>query len=129
VNLLVDTNVVLWWIARPERMRETVRRDLADRRNTIYLSAVVVAELAIKSGVGKLRLPGSLEELVSTLRRAYAMTPLPLTAAHAIRLGHLPNHHRDPFDRLLVSQAQADGLTLVTADATLARYAVPIVEA
>lgn len=91
-----------------------------DGSNQVHISAITIAEISIKSSLGKLRMPGDLEEVA--LERGFTM--LPFTSAHARRLAQLPLLHRDPFDRMLISQAQADDLALLTADPQCRRYDV-----
>lgn len=117
-GLLLDTHVFLWAGDEPARIRAEVRDQLLDPALPVYLSAVVVAELAVKLSIGKLRLSMPLAELVVD----HDFEPLELTAAHAERLADLPLLHRDPFDRLLIAQAIAEGLTLVTADHRVLAY-------
>jgi len=106
-----------------ERLGKKAARAIAVRNVSILISAVVIWEVAIKRLLGKLEAPADMLEQVE---RA-GVDLLPITARHADRVGSLPLHHRDPFDRLLVAQAQVDGLTLLTADDELARYGVKVV--
>jgi PIN domain nuclease of toxin-antitoxin system len=125
VRLLVDSHVLLWWLQADPRLAATAAEAMEDGDNTLYLSAASVWELSIKQSIGKLRVDVDL--------RAHAMeqgfTELPVTGAHATAIRDLPFHHKDPFDRMLVAQAAAEGLTLVTADDALAAYGVPVLSA
>jgi PIN domain nuclease of toxin-antitoxin system len=123
VKLLLDTHAALWWLADDERISDEVARHLTDDTNRVLLSAVVVWEVAIKRSLGKLEAPTG---LASTLLAAGAQ-PLPVTLDHAAAVETLPWHHRDPFDRLLVAQAQTDGLTIVSQDESLVPYGVSLV--
>ena len=105
----------------PERISETARR--AIQKGQVVISAVVVWEVAIKRRLGKLDAP---QDLLEQLERA-GVDLLPITARHADRVGTLPLHHRDPFNRLLIAQADTDSLTLVTADGDLRRYGIEVV--
>ncbi len=91
----------------------------------MFVSAVTAWEIAIKKAIGKLKAPGNYEE---GLKR-YRFTPLDITTPHALAVEHLPTHHNDPFDRLLIAQAQLEKLTLVTGDQRFKAYDVPIIEA
>jgi PIN domain nuclease of toxin-antitoxin system len=102
-----------------------VREALEDGANLVSVSAASLWELAIKQSLGKLRAPDDLFATVD--RTGFAM--LDVTARHAIAVAHLPFHHRDPFDRLLVAQAQLEGLTIVTRDRRLPKYDVPVLAA
>ena len=119
----VDTHDGLWGLAYVERICDEVARQLTDDTNQVLLSAVVVWEVAIKRSLGKLEAPTG---LAPTLLAAGAQ-PLPVTLDHATAVETLPWHHRDPFDRLLVAQAQTDGLTIVSQDELLAPYGVSLV--
>jgi PIN domain nuclease of toxin-antitoxin system len=107
----------------PDRIGKRARATIAGGEDPLVISAVVIWEVAIKRRLGKLDAP---EDLLKQLERA-GVNLLPITARHADRVGTLPLHHRDPFDRLLVAQADTDGLALVTADGDLSRYGIEIV--
>jgi PIN domain nuclease of toxin-antitoxin system len=126
VRLLLDTQVWLWLQIRPERVRDEVRDRLADEATELLLSAASSWEIAIKHALGKLPLPGAPRDYVPSRMRADAVDGLPVTHAHALRVCDLPHHHGDPFDRLLVAQAQLEDLTIVTADPQIERYDVAV---
>lgn len=113
----------------PERFSEVSRSLLEASENDLYLSAASAWEIAIKYGLGKLTLPGRPAELIPELMSQTAVTPLPVLHSHALRVADLPMHHRDPFDRLLVAQAQLEGLPILTADPQLKPYEVEILRA
>ena len=125
VTYLLDTHVLLWWLDRPALLSEAARREISDGRNTMYVSAAAVWEIAIKKALGKLRAPDNLEEAMAENR----FLPLPVTVGHALGVLKLPLHHRDPFDRMLIAQALQEGFTLISRDAHVARYGVPHVKA
>jgi PIN domain nuclease of toxin-antitoxin system len=125
-RLLLDTHVWLWWQADDSRLGPTARRYIATARE-IRFSAASAWEIAIKCAIGKLTLPKN-ADIESELERD-GFVPLSIEIAHADGVRALPALHRDPFDRLLVAQALAEGLTIVTADPDLARYDVPVVDA
>lgn len=115
--------------AEPERFRAPVRNALEDTGNQLFLSAASAWEIAIKHALGKLPLPlPPAEYLPSRMERAYTMS-LPVTQDHALRVAALPQHHRDPFDRMLIAQAQVEDLPILTADARFRPYEVEILEA
>ncbi|MDT0381971.1 type II toxin-antitoxin system VapC family toxin [Streptomyces sp. DSM 42041] len=121
MRLLLDTHVVLWWLDdSPELSDET--KHLIDTEPAIYVSAVTPWEIAIKQSLGKLDGPADLPERV----RDSQFSPLPIGAGHGVRAGRLPAHHRDPFDRVLVAQAQIEGMTVVTRDKWIPQYDVPV---
>lgn len=123
-RLLVDTHVLLWWLADDrDRLSATARERLTAPAARVVVSAVSVWETAIKRALGKLIAP---PDLLMRLEQA-AVDLLPITARHADRVAGLPDHHRDPFDRLLVAQAELEGLTIVSADPQVRRYDVTVV--
>lgn len=123
MRLLLDTHTALWWLADDERLGRTAAAHLADGSNVVLLSAVVVLEVAIKRSLGKLDTP---EGFAAALLSAGAL-PLAVGIEHAAAVETLPWHHRDPFDRLLVAQADLEQAVIVSADAALAPYGVPVV--
>ncbi len=129
MRLLLDTQVWVWMRSAPNRLTARARRLLTDGRNELILSAATPWEIAIKVAIGKLRLPCSVEEFVSTRSLATRVVPLPITQLHAIESAALPLHHRDPFDRVLVAQARLEGVPLVTTDDAFAAYDVERIRA
>ena len=124
MRLLLDTHVVLWALGNV-RMRPEAREAIEDTTTTVCVSAASAWELAIKSAIGKLRIPDDLSDQL----RAARFIPLSITVEHALEVRRLDPLHGDPFDRLLVAQARAEDLTLVTRDTRLAAYGVPILAA
>lgn len=126
MRCLLDTHTLLWWLAGGPRLGAEAHRLLRDPDNAIYLSAVSVLEMALKAGLGKLVLPLPAHALASDAIAEDGFVGLPITLRHAGGVERLPLHHRDPFDRLLVAQAQAEELTLLTADPQLSAYDVQV---
>lgn len=124
-RLLLDTHAFLWWLADDPRLGEKARGIIADPANEIFVSAATGWEASIKVALGKLELPGSLDAVVEEEGFAH----LPITFFHGEQAGSLPPHHRDPFDRMLVAQAQAEGLTVVTADPDIPAYGIRTLDA
>jgi PIN domain nuclease of toxin-antitoxin system len=122
MRLLLDTHAVLWWQSDDRRLPRGARRAIAVA-DIVWVSAVSGWEVAIKIALGRLRLSEPFHLTVA----ADDLTELPVTLAHARRLELLPPHHADPFDRMLVAQALAEGATLVSGDRALAGYGVPVV--
>jgi PIN domain nuclease of toxin-antitoxin system len=122
VKLLLDTHVVLWWGLNSRALRAEARRAIssADR---VLASAASAWEVAIKVGLGRLRLK---DPFVMLVERS-GFEQLPIGFEHAERLAALPVHHADPFDRMLAAQALVEGLTLVTHDRAFEPYAVPVI--
>lgn len=121
MRLLLDTHALLWWLTGGERLGATTRAKIDDPGNLPHVSAASVWEASIKAGLGRLDLRGA--DLVAEIATS-RLVELPITARHAWRAGELPLHHRDPFDRMLVAQAEMERLTLVTADQALAVYGI-----
>lgn len=124
-RLLLDTHAFLWWLADDPRLGEKARALIADPANEVFVSAASGWEAAIKAALGKLELPGPLDAAVEE----EGFTHMPITFFHGEQAGSLPPHHRDPFDRMLVAQAQAEGLTVVTADPHIAVYGIRTLDA
>lgn len=123
MRLLADTRILLWALLAPANIPAPARAAIADPANDLLVSAATFWEIAIKHALGRLTLPlDRLEALVAEL----GATPLPITPAHALAAGALPRHHADPFDRMLIAQTRHEGLTLVTVDAAIARYDIPV---
>jgi PIN domain nuclease of toxin-antitoxin system len=126
LRLLLDTHCWLWMRAEPERLSEPTRQLLRDPESDLFLSAAAAWEIAINFAAGKLRLPEPPAAFIAQRLSEDRVAALPILLTHALRAGELPPHHRDPFDRVLIAQAQMEGLTLLTADRELARYDVPV---
>jgi len=124
-GLLLDTHVLLWANAAPERLGRNTVAEITQIGSNLFVSAVTVAEIAIKRSIGKLRMTLAISDLLAPLDAR----ELALSMAHAEALERLPMLHRDPFDRLLAAQASCDGLTLVTADDRLLAYPVATLDA
>jgi PIN domain nuclease of toxin-antitoxin system len=124
LNLLLDTHVVLWWRADAERIAPPAREAIASA-DAVFVSVASAWEIAIKQSMGKVRLPETFARGVE--RSGFAR--LMITFEHAAATATLPRHHRDPFDRMLVAQAIAEGLKLVTADRLFAKYDVDVLAA
>jgi PIN domain nuclease of toxin-antitoxin system len=129
MRLLVDTQCWLWMAAAPERLSPQARALVESARNDVLVSAASAWEIAIKHALGKLRLPEPPARYVPSRLVALGATPLPVSIEHALAVSPLPAHHRDPFDRLLVAQAQIEDVPIVTADPVMARYDVAVIPA
>ncbi|MBI1896613.1 MAG: type II toxin-antitoxin system VapC family toxin [Acidobacteria bacterium] len=118
MRLLLDTHILLWWLAGDPALPAPARCLIQDPENTMFVSTVSLWEIWLKHSLGKLRLPEDFEEKLA--RESFEN--LPLTAAHTRGVALLPWHHRDPFDRMLIAQAQAERLNFLTADEIAAAY-------
>ncbi len=125
MRLLLDTHVLLWWLADDARLGLAARAAISSPENGVFISAASVWEMVIKQSLGKLDVPDHFAAVLA----AEDLAPLPVTAAHALAVGGLPSIHHDPFDRLLVAQCLVEGLTLVTANSRLAQYPAAVLPA
>ena len=123
MKVLLDTHVFLWLQTEPERLGEQLRL-VEDRRTTLLVSAASSWEIAIKHALGRLPLPEPPQRYVPNRMRAIGAQALPIEHSHALAVSSLPPLHRDPFDRLLVAQAGALDVPIVTADPAIAQYSV-----
>lgn len=121
MTLLLDTSALLWWLAGTE-LTPAARERVADPDQRVLVSAASLWEISIKRALGKLEVEGILLDQLAE----NGFDPLPISWEHAERAGALPLHHRDPFDRMLIAQAQADDLTVVTRDRAFAPYGVRV---
>jgi len=124
VRFLLDTHTLLWWLDGDRRLSRRARNAIADEDNSVLVSAASAWEIATKVRLGKL--PGAIEvaaELPAIVRRQ-SFEPLPIAIVHALRAGNLPGPHRDPFDRMLIAQAQAEDLGLVSNERVFDAYGV-----
>ena len=121
MRLLLDTHVVLWWLTDDPALSDDIKARL-DHDPDVYVSAATIWELAIKQAVGKLTAPVDLPERI----RDCGFAALAISFEHAITAGRLPLIHRDPFDRMLVAQAQCEDLTLATRDPRCQKYEISV---
>jgi PIN domain nuclease of toxin-antitoxin system len=129
MNVLLDTHVLVWAATAPELLTSEAREAIEDPENDVRISAVSAWELGIKQSLGKIELARPVEKWLPEVMRRSGFGPLAVTLKDAARVRALPGHHRDPFDRLLIAQAGARGLTVVTRDRAFAKYAVELIEA
>ena len=118
MKLLLDTHILLWWLADDPALKPQARELIADPNNAIFLSSVTLWEIWLKHSIGKLTLPPDFEERLAN----EDFESLPLAAAHTKGVASLPWLHRDPFDRMLVAQAMVANLKLLTMDEQIAAY-------
>lgn len=125
MKLLLDTHALLWWLGDDPQLATEARKAIADSEHLVAVSAASAWEISIKRALGKLDAPDDLTDAVA----ASGFEPLPITLQHAVGVASLPRHHDDPFDRMLIAQAQAEDLTIVTRDPRFRDYRVGIVDA
>lgn len=127
MRALLDTHTFLWWITDDPRLSRKVREIIGEGANELFLSAASGWEMAIKARLGRLQLPDDPERFIPEQMALNAIASLPVQMSHALHVYALPDYHRDPFDRLLIAQAQLEGLPILTEDAQIARYRVKTV--
>lgn len=122
MKLLLDMQCWLWWFAQPERLNEETIAHIADEMNELWFSVATIWEIGIKNALGKLPLPEPIDSYISSRMVQLGVQYLEIRAPHALRAAALPLHHRDPFDRMLIAQAQIEDMTLVSADSMFQQY-------
>ncbi len=129
MKFLLDTHVFIWLVANSKRIKTDVYLTLLRSDVRLYLSTASVWEMQIKIGVNKLELGRPLQRYIAANRKIFAVRTLPVYERHVWSLADLPLHHRDPFDRMMIAQAVADGLILVSADMMFDSYEVDFLQA
>jgi PIN domain nuclease of toxin-antitoxin system len=129
MKLLLDTQIWIWIVEAPDRLPHSIRRLVSPSRAQCFLSAVSALEIAIKYRLGKLKLSADPSHLVPEWMARTDTAPLPVLHKHALRVGALPLHHHDPFDRLLIAQAQIENFTIVSIDRRFKSYEVKVLPA
>ena len=127
MRILLDTHAFLWLVMDDSKLSDRARSIFLDADNELLISAVIGFEIAIKYTLGKLELAEPPRDFIENRIRNNALTQLPISLSHTYRLSHLPLHHRDPFDRLLISQALEEDIPLLSADSAFRLYDVEII--
>jgi PIN domain nuclease of toxin-antitoxin system len=127
MKFLLDTSVFLWGIGAEHKLNPKAQEVLTSLSSELYFSAVGSWEIAIKFALGSLSLPKAPSEYIPRALRLWGLRTINITQEHALRAGKLPLHHRDPFDRMLIAQAQTEHMTLLTADRAFQRYKVEMI--
>ena len=127
MRALLDTHTFLWWTLDEARLSPRARRFLGDSSNTLFLSAASAWELVIKAQLGKLKLPHHPDRFIREQLSLNAIESLPVVLDHALQVLTLPDHHRDPFDRMLVAQSRVEKLPILTADPQIRAYGVEVI--
>src|SRR4051812_8244914 len=122
-RLLLDTHVFLWWLTDSRKLKAEARASIADASALVHVSAATIWEIAIKSRLGKV--DAGARNIDMEIESNHFLELL-ISARHALAAGNLPIHHSDPFDRMLIAQAQTEELTVVTHDQTFAAYQIPV---
>ena len=127
MKVVLDTHAFLWWIADDDRLSTSARSIIGNRENELFLSAATGWEIAIKARLGRIHLPGNVDSFIAKQLGLNDIYSLPIQMSHALNVYNLPNYHRDPFDRLIISQAQLEKMSILTTDPQIARYGVKVV--
>ena len=126
MRVLLDTHTFLWWVTNDSQLSKSVIEVIKDPEVEVLLSVVTSWEMVIKVGLGKLRLTDTPEVLVREQRSRHHFQILPIKLEHVLKVGALPDHHKDPFDRLLIAQSLEENVPLVTDDPLIQRYVLNI---
>lgn len=121
MNILLDTHIALWAITDSQRLADRAKKDISHPKNTIWVSVVSLWEIAIKHSLGKGDMPIDAKQALNYFRQS-GYQVLSIEAEHTLLVAELPNHHQDPFDRLLVAQALSEPMRLMTHDANIIKY-------
>lgn len=126
MNLLLDSHSFIWMHHEPHKLSVMVAMEILNPAIVLFLSIVSIWEIQVKIQLGKFKFKDSLGDVVTEQQKVNSLQILPITLAHILELENLPFHHKDPFDRLLIAQANVDNLTLVSADSKFSAYSVNI---
>lgn len=124
MRILLDTHAFLWWVMDNDRLSDRVRKIILDSNNQVFFSAASAWELSIKVGTRNLILPEPIDIYIPTRLANNSFESLPIEIRHTLQVASLPDHHRDPFDRILVAQCLVDNLTIASCDPQIKRYPV-----
>ncbi len=124
MNLLLDTHILLWWLDDNPLLNDKARDAISDTDNLIVVSAASIWEIRIKQALGKLEITPDYYDVI----KGQGFEMLSITTDHAFAAGDLPAHHRDPFDRIMIAQAEQESLTIVTHDAVFKKYRIPVLD-
>lgn len=127
MRALLDTHAFLWWVTDDARLSERARETIGDGANEIFVSAATGWEMAIKARLGRLRVPGDFARFITDQIELNGFRVLAIELAHALRVHGLADHHRDPFDRILVAQSLVEGMPILSRDEQIAAYGVELV--
>jgi PIN domain nuclease of toxin-antitoxin system len=127
MKALLDTHTFLWWITDDPKLSLRVRGIISDGENEIFISAVTGWEIAIKAQIGRLKLPDEPQRFILEQLKINDMKSLPIEMRHALHISTLPIYHQDPFDRMLIAQAQLEELPVLSSDPEFGKYEVTII--
>jgi PIN domain nuclease of toxin-antitoxin system len=124
-KVLLDTHVFLWWLAGDTQLGEAAIELISDESNQVYLSAATSWEISVKRNKGLLKAPYDIDAAIDKV----GFSKLPISVFHGEQADNLPDHHKDPFDRMLIAQAQAEGLEIITCDCVFPKYGIKLIDA
>ncbi|MDD2500327.1 MAG: type II toxin-antitoxin system VapC family toxin [Geobacter sp.] len=127
MRALLDTNAFLWALDDNSRLSQKAQRFMRNGENGLFLSSASAWEIVIKSSLGKLELPHSPEKFIEEQMQLCGVESLPISIRHALAIAHLPDIHKDPFDRMLIAQAIAENIPIITPDKKIHLYDVQII--
>ena len=127
MKVLLDTHTFLWWITDDNRLSSSAREVITNGDNELFLSAATGWEIAVKAQLGRIKLPKEPHSFIAEQLRLNSIQSLPIHMSHALHIYSLPNHHRDPFDRMLIAQAQLEDLLILTMDPQIAMYQIKVI--
>jgi PIN domain nuclease of toxin-antitoxin system len=127
MNVLLDTHAFLWWVIDDSQLSNTAKAMIADPTNTVYFSVISAWEIIIKERTGKLSLPEPPETYIPSRIASNQFISLAVQMQHVLQIATLPDHHRDPFDRLLIAQSQVENIPLLTVDYLISQYSVDVI--
>ena len=127
MRALLDTHAFLWWVTNSPELSSRANDFIRDPNNRLWFSVVSAWEILLKARTGRLPIPGDAARFIETHAEYYGFEFLEMRVAHLIGFHHLPAHHRDPFDHMLIAQAQVENLPLVSGDAQMTKYDVEII--
>lgn len=124
MKAILDTHVLLWWVTNDPQLSPTVRDIITDVNNTLYVSVASSWEIIIKAKTGKLPLPEPPPQFIQACLTANSFESLAIDLSHALQIHHLSDHHKDPFDRILIAQAQVENIPILTIDHLIVQYPI-----
>jgi PIN domain nuclease of toxin-antitoxin system len=127
MKALLDTHTFLWWIGDSPSLSSTVREFILNGEHEIHLSVASIWEIAIKAHKGRIILPDTLDKVIDNAQSYYHFTVLPIQMSHTVQVYSLPDHHNDPFDRLLIAQCQVENIVLLSADKIIPQYDLMVI--
>ncbi len=127
MRVLLDTHAFIWWVTNNSQLSDAARACIADSDNNVFLSTASAWEVVIKVNIGKLVLPEPPKSYIPSRLASNQFESLPIQTNHVLQVTALPNHHRDPFDRILIAQSQVEQMPILTADYLIVQYSINVI--